>query len=135
MRRRLAKTPIARPPRIASSAAAIDRPPAPERLADGAKRQPAQDRADIVDHGDAAHRVVAEMALLLQEGRIKVLRAVAEEIERRHQQRSHTAPASNAWPTHAEGRDFGGALALEGRRFRHFAADVENEQRRHERPP
>ena len=71
------------------------------------------------------------MALLLQECRIEILRAVAEEIERRHQQDrvERQLPMRASMLRIVTVR---GALALEGGRFRHFAADVENEQRRHD---
>ena len=67
------------------AAVTIDAPPA-EALRQRAERDAADDRADIVDDGDQADLVRGKAVLHPQEGRIKVLRAVAEEVERGHQQ-------------------------------------------------
>ena len=50
-----------------------------------AEGEAADDRAEIGDDGDPAHGRGIEVVLLLQEGRIEVLRAVGEEVEAQHQ--------------------------------------------------
>jgi hypothetical protein len=49
-----------------------------------AERKAARDGAEIGDDGDPAHRRRIELVLFLQEGRVEILRAVAEEIEAHH---------------------------------------------------
>ncbi len=69
-----------------------------------------------------------EPVLDLQEGRVKILRSVAEEIERRHQQ-----DGINAKPpmrSHDRKRIAACGRRLPARRFRNLAADIEHEQRR-----
>src|SRR3984893_3314329 len=50
-----------------------------------AKDEAAGNRAEIGDDDNPADRARIEIMLLLQEGRIEVLRAVAEQIEAHHQ--------------------------------------------------
>ena len=62
-----------------------DRALAADPLRPDAEADAADDRADVHDRGEDAGQVRVEVMLLLEEGRIEVLRAVAEEVERRHQ--------------------------------------------------
>ena len=59
--------------------------PPSEPLGQRAKRDAADDRADVVADGDQANFMRREAMLHLHEDRIKTLRAVAEEVECGHQ--------------------------------------------------
>ena len=58
----------------------------PKRLRERTERYTADNGADVVDDRYQADLMRAKSMLDLQEGRVKVLGAVAEEIERGHQQ-------------------------------------------------
>src|ERR1700726_1725927 len=47
---------------------------------------PAQQRTDVVDDRNLAHRRGRKAVILLKKRRVEVLRAVAERVERKHQQ-------------------------------------------------
>ena len=105
-----------------------------------AEREAADDRAEIGDDGDPAHRRRVELVLLLQEGRIEVLRAVAEQVEAHHQ---HDHVDDEALVLR-DGRPEMGLLVrlrrLEGRRFGHRGADEQHDEGRQDaeqehRPP
>ena len=85
--------------------------------------------------GEHAGHVGIEMVLLLEEGRIEVLGAVAEEVERGHQHDE----IERDLPVAGESRErVDRALAaprLEDRAFLHMHADEENQQRRQRRRP
>src|SRR5580658_1588021 len=63
-----------------------DRVAATEAFRPRAEEDAAQDGADVVDDGDGADGMARKLVLDLEEGRVEILRAVAEEVERGHQQ-------------------------------------------------
>ncbi len=101
----------------------------PQSLAQHAKAQAAKDRADIVDDRDIAGGVGIEMMLHLQEGRIDVLRAVAEEVERRHQQDGVKRELPMV-PKDIQNSAGLRMIARPAGRFRNVTTDIENEERR-----
>src|SRR5579863_2028009 len=99
---------------------------AADLFGDMAEEQSADDRADIGDDADQAHGPMLESALGLQEPRIEVLRAVAEEIEAHHERDGikGDAPIGLERFEEAEPRTF--LRFDEGRRFRHVRTDDQN---------
>ncbi len=106
----------------------------PIRSDSAPKNRPADQGADV-EHGreqERGARAARNMQVGLQEGRIHVLRAVAEHIERRHQQHQ----VDRQLPVPAHGRHQPELLALclpllPNLRLRHAAADIQHQQGRH----
>ena len=102
----------------------------PMLLRPDAERDPADDRAKVHHRREDSGRVGVEVMLLLQEGRIEVLRAVAEEVERGHQHDEVERDLPVAHQLHDRVRSCLAAARLERRTFLDVHADEQDEQRR-----
>ena len=105
-----------------------DRVDAADLLRQMAEDEAAGDGAQIGDDDDPADRPGIEIVLLLQEGRIEILRAVAEQVEAHHQH-DHVDDQS---PMLGDRLPQGGLRMrlrrLEGWRFWNAAADEQHEE-------
>ena len=112
----------------AISAVTTDARLRPKRWLKAPTVSPPRIARDIVEDGDGRHRGVIEVMLLLQEGGIEILGAVAEEIERRH----HHDGEQRQPPMSLEHRESGGGarpFPVPAWRFAHLAPDVEDQEK------